>query len=126
MGAPPVTVTLYQNGIHVAESDPAFFTDPALVADDAIDMRGSNEWPEAVAEFLVAGERKRDAEKAYQAARNRVEALMAGHKRGWGGGYAVSVSVTPANPGRPAKPGEMIGARAETRRLNAKVMEEVS
>lgn len=35
MGGAPITVTFYQNGIHVTESDPAFFEDPALAAEMA-------------------------------------------------------------------------------------------
>jgi putative phage-type endonuclease len=88
--------------------------------DDALDLRQSNEWPEAVGDFLTAGEMKKSAEKRYSEARNRVEALLAGHKRGWGGGYSVSVSITPAKPDRAAEPGEIIKGRAETRRLIAK------
>jgi len=33
MGGARIVVTLYQNGIHVTDSDPAFFDDPALVAE---------------------------------------------------------------------------------------------
>lgn len=88
---------------------------PALV-DDAIDMRNSNEWPEACADFLQASETKKAAEKAYDLAKNRVAALLGEHKRGWGAGFSASVVVTPAKPDRLAEPGEVISGRKEARR----------
>lgn len=90
--------------------------------DDAIDMSGSNEWSEAVAQFIEAGAAKKAATLAYDEAKNRVVALLGNHKRGWGGGYSVNTSITPAKPDRPALPGEIIKGRAETRKYTAKEM----
>lgn len=90
--------------------------------DDAADMNGSNEWGEAVAQFIEASAAKKTAEKSYDEAKNRVVALLGDHKRGWGGGYSVNTSITAAKPDRPAEPGEVIKGRAEVRRYIAKEM----
>lgn len=92
------------------------------IVNDAVDMSMSNEWPEAVHAFFAAGEARRAINREYEEAKNRVTALLGGHKRGYGGGWSVTCSVTPANPGRPAEPGELIGVRAESRRYTAKEM----
>jgi predicted phage-related endonuclease len=92
------------------------------VIDDAIDMSASNEWPEAVADFLAAAKAKKSAEEAYAEAKNRVALLLGEHKRGFGGGYSVSVVVTPEKPDRPAREGEVIKGRAKTQRYMAKEM----
>lgn len=88
--------------------------------DDAIDMSGSNEWPEAVAKFLDASARRKSANEDYEDAKNRIVALLGNHKRGWGGGYSVNTSITAEKPDREARPGEIIKGRAETRRYTAK------
>lgn len=93
------------------------------VVDDAIDLSGSNEWPEAVAEFMAAGEARKEAAVAYDNAKNRVVALLGGHKRGYGSGYSVNTAVSHAIADRPARPGEIIKGRAETRRYTAKFQE---
>lgn len=88
--------------------------------DDAIDMSGSNEWSEAVAQFIEAGAVKKSATEAYDDAKNRVVALLGNYRRGWGGGYSVNTSITAEKPDRKARPGEIIKGRAETRRYTAK------
>lgn len=93
------------------------------VIDDSVDMRESNEWPEACADFIKAQAAKKEATGAYDLAKNRVELLLAGSKRGWGGGFSASVAVTPAKAERAPKPGEMISGRAESRRLTVKEQE---
>jgi len=93
------------------------------VIDDAIDMSGSNEWPEAVGEFVLAGERRKAANEDYDAAKNRVVSLLGGHKRAYGSGYSVNTAITAATPDRPARPDEIIKGRAETRRYTAKFTE---
>lgn len=92
------------------------------VIDDSVDMSASNEWPEAVGEFIAAADKRKSADQEYEFAKNRVVALLGGHKRGWGGGYQVNTSITPAKDDRPARPGEIIKGRAETRRYTAKEM----
>lgn len=87
------------------------------VIDDALDMRESNEWPEACADFLKAQEARKAADGAYDLARNRVESMLAGSKRGWGSGFSASVSVTAEKPDRMALPNEVIKGRKETRRI---------
>lgn len=88
--------------------------------DDAIDMTGSNEWSEAVAAFIEAGCAKRSASETYEDAKNRVVALLGNHRRGWGGGFSVNTSITPAKEDRLAIPGEVIRGRAEVRKYTAK------
>lgn len=92
------------------------------VVDDAIEIT-SNEWAEACNEFHTAGERRRAADATYEEAKNRVIRLLNGHKRGYGMGWQVNTSITPANPGREPRPGELIGKRAEIRKYTCKEME---
>lgn len=91
--------------------------------DDSLDMRDSNEWPEAVQQFIDAAAAKKDATEQYDEARNRVAALLGNYRRGWGGGYSVSTAITPAKPDRLAEPGEVIRGRSEARRYIAKIQE---
>jgi predicted phage-related endonuclease len=90
------------------------------IIDDAVNMSLSNEWAEAANGLYDAAEARRAAGHAYDEAKNRIVALLDGHRRGWGNGWAVNCSVTPANPGREPKPGELVGKRAETRRYTVK------
>ena len=92
------------------------------IADDSIDLSTSNEWAEAAHAFLMAGKGRSAANDAYDEAKNRVVALMGGHKRAYGNGWAVNCAVTPENPGRLPKPGELVGKRAEVRRYTVKEM----
>jgi predicted phage-related endonuclease len=92
------------------------------VIDDAICLDGNNEWPEAVAELIAASAIYKEADARKKAARNRVAGLIGNCKRAYGGGYSVSVAVTPATPDREALPGQIIKGRAEARRLTAKEM----
>lgn len=89
------------------------------VEDDAIEIT-SNEWAEACNDFFDAGEARRGANERYEAAKNRVVQLLGDHKRGWGMGWTVNTAITPANPGRPPKPGELIGVRKEVRKYTCK------
>lgn len=92
------------------------------VLDDAIDMGASDEWAGAAKALHDRAEARRDASGAYEEAKNQVVRLLNGHKRGWGAGWTVNTSITPANPGRPPKPGELIGKRTEIRKYTAKGM----
>lgn len=94
---------------------------PELI-DDAIDMGAGNEWAEAAHDLFNAAEARRAANDTYDAAKNRIVALLGTHRRGYGNGWSVNCAVTPANPGRDPKPGELIGKRAETRRYIVKEM----
>lgn len=93
------------------------------VDEDVIDMRESNEWAEAAHGLYMAAEARRRADDDYDLAKNRIAQLLAGHKRGWGNGWSVDTKIIPENPGRPAKPGEIIGKRKESRSYTAKEME---
>lgn len=92
------------------------------VVDDAVDMRLNNEWAEAANRFFDAGEVRRAANRDYAEAKNRVVSLLDGHKRGYGNGWSVTCAVTPENPGREPKPGELIGKKVEVRKYTAKEM----
>ncbi len=90
------------------------------VEDDAIDMSFDNEWPDLCAELLKLAEHRKAVEKNEAALKLEIEQKLNGHRRGFGSGYNVSVSVTPAKPDGPAAPGEIIKGRAEVRRLNVR------
>lgn len=90
--------------------------------DDAVDMRLNNEWAEAAHALFNAAADRKVANYTYDEAKNRVVALLDGHRRGYGNGWAVNCSVTPENPGREPQPGELIGKRAEVRRYTVKEM----
>lgn len=96
----------------------SLYSDPI---DDAIDLSGSNEWPEAVAKFIEAAAAKKTVNDAYDDAKNRVVALLGNYKRGWGNGYSVNTSITPEKHDRVALPDEIIKGRAETRRYTARL-----
>ena len=93
---------------------------PEVLDDGEVDMSANNEWAETVADFLAAGKAKRAANDEYDLTKNRLVKLLGSTKRARGGGYVVSVVVTPEKAERPARPGEMISGRVETRRYNAK------
>lgn len=92
------------------------------VIDDSIDMRESNEWAEAAHALWFAAAARKRADEEYDLAKNRVAQLLAGHKRGWGNGWKVNTRITPENPGRLPKPGELIGKRKESRSYVAEEM----
>jgi predicted phage-related endonuclease len=91
--------------------------------DEGVDMSASNEWPEAVQGFMAAQAAKKAATEDYDEARNRLADLLGPHKHGWGAGYSVNTSVTPAKDPRPAREGEIISGRKESRKYTASIME---
>jgi predicted phage-related endonuclease len=93
------------------------------VVDDAIDMSANNEWAGVCHDFHKAGEDRRVANAVYEDAKNHVVRLLGDHKRGYGNGWSVNTAITPENPGRLPKPGELIGKRTEVRRYTVKEME---
>lgn len=92
------------------------------IVDDAVDMTESNEWAMRVHDFYNAGEARKAANADYDEAKNHVIELLGHHKRGYGNGWSVNVSITPENFGRQPKPGELIGVKKEVRRYTAKEM----
>ncbi len=93
------------------------------VVDDAIDMSASNEWAGVCQDFHKAGTDRRVANAVYEETKNHVVRLLGDHKRGYGNGWSVSTAITPENPGRLPKPGELIGKKTEVRRYTVKEME---
>lgn len=88
--------------------------------DDEVDMTGHNELPEACAAFECARRARSEANDAYDEARNRLQAIIGGHKRAVTTGWRVTQSITPEKPPRPPNVGEMIPGRAEIRRLTVR------
>lgn len=113
MGLPPLPDGSAGAAHVLAELYPA-------ISDDALDMSLNNEWPEAAHALFEAATARKAANADYDAAKNRIAGLLRGRRRGYGNGWAVNCAVTPANPGRPPKPGEMIGKRAESRTYTAR------
>jgi predicted phage-related endonuclease len=88
--------------------------------DESIDLRLSNEFPEACAEALSKAEERKRIVIEEEEAKNRLRLLLGSARRGYSDQYSVSVAVTPEKPDRPARVGEIIKGRAETRRLMIK------
>lgn len=98
----------------------------ATLKDEVLDMSGSNSWPDMVSRFLEAAAAQKAAKESYDLAKNQIADALGDYKRGSGGGYSVTVSVTPPKEARLPKPDEMIGGRKESRRFTAKALETAS
>lgn len=92
------------------------------IADDAIDMSTNNEWSSVAHAFFNAGVSRREANAAYDEAKNRVVEILGGHKRAYGNGWQINTSITPENLGREPRPGELIGVKKEVRKFTVKEM----
>lgn len=90
------------------------------LADDAVDLSDNEQWTAAAASFAAASADRKEANARYEDARNHVAYLLGSHRRAYGNGWEASCSVTKENLGRLAKPGELIGKRAESRRYSVK------
>lgn len=88
------------------------------VVDDIIDLTGDNELPELCADALKMQRSRLDAKKTEDAIKARIESKLAGHAKGQAEGFFVSVGITPPNPGRLPKVGELIGVRKQVRKLS--------
>ena len=53
-------------------------------------------------------------------AKAKIMAKLGAHRRAICEGFAINLQVTPENPGRPALPDEIIGKRAEVRKVAVK------
>lgn len=84
---------------------------PQQIDEFPVDLTGNNEIEEICNGFLVAQADFKGAEKNLSAWKNRLFGVMQGHKRAVCVGYEINGVFTPENPGRPAVPGEIIGAR---------------
>lgn len=91
------------------------------IVDDEIEIT-SDEWSHAAHGLANAAIARKSADSDYGLAKNRIAQLLDGHKRGYGNGWAVDTKIVPENPGRIAKPGELIGVRRESRSYTAKEM----
>jgi predicted phage-related endonuclease len=90
---------------------------PSVPDTQPIDLRGHNELPFICTQFILARENKKASDSAYQAAKNELEAILAGHTKAETDGYRITVAVVKETPPRAPGPGEMIGGRASSRRL---------
>jgi predicted phage-related endonuclease len=75
------------------------------------DLSGDNEIETICVGFDTSRADRMQAEKHEQEWKNRLIEKMQGHTYGVCNGYDIRGSVTADNPGRPAKPGEIIGKR---------------
>lgn len=88
------------------------------IQDDLIDLTGDNELPGLCADALRMQRERLDAKKAEETIKARITEKLSGHAKAMVDGFFVSMSVTPPNPGRTPKPGELIGTRKEVRKIN--------
>jgi len=122
-------VTAFWASIDEGRPPPVDETDGATVIlkamypelhDEELDLEDNNEFPEACAHLLQWADARKLAAKEEDFAKNRIRALLGDCRRARGGGYRVSVAVTPAKEPRPPRDGEMIAGRAEARRITVK------
>lgn len=85
-----------------------------------IDLTGDNELPEILTELGQANKQRLTAEKIEKARKEQIKQKMGDARYARCGSWVIKQGVTPANPGRTARPGEIIGARAEVRKITIK------
>ncbi len=86
------------------------------VGDPAIDLSGDNEFSTQIDELIEASAARKAAEKRYHAASNALMAKLGPHRRGFTrDGFSASIVVVKERPTRPARIGDMIPGRAESR-----------
>lgn len=88
------------------------------LADETVDLTADNELPGLCADAMRLAADRLAAEKSERDIKNRIKAKLGQHMRAQANGFLINQIVTAANPGREPKPGELIGARKEARRLN--------
>lgn len=90
------------------------------MASESLDLSTNNAFIDACHTYLRTKAKIDELEKELNKAKATILHEMMGAKRAQGGGFEVSISITPERPPRPPKPGEMIPGRAESRRLIVK------
>lgn len=101
-------------------SDSAFRTLRELepeVVDEPADLSGDNEAPVLAADLLRLAEQRKALEKQEAEIKARLFDKLGGYRFALVDGFRIAQAVTPAKEPRPAKPGEIIPGRAESRRL---------
>lgn len=93
---------------------------PEMVDDEPIDLSSDNELPTLCEHVLSLAKMRLANEKIEKTCKARIMEKLGAHRRATCEGYAVSLSVTPENPGRPAEPGEIVGKMQEVRKVNVK------
>lgn len=95
---------------------------PVKVPNDnaPLDLTGHNELPVLCAELTKITPDRLDLEKREKDIKAQIEQIMGTATFGVTQGWQVSCSVTPANPGRPPRPGELIGKKREVRKYSVK------
>jgi len=93
---------------------------PETVDDGPIDMTSDNELPGLCATVLTLSKDRIAREKDEKNAKAKIMAKLGAHRRAICEGFAINLQVTPENPGRPALPDEIIGKRAEVRKVAVK------
>jgi putative phage-type endonuclease len=90
-----------------------------------IDLRGNNELPVLCAEYVEVVERRKKDEKREQEIENTFRQLLGPNETAMlAGGFIVSRKIGKASEGRPAKPGEIIGARRASDSIKISVEKE--
>lgn len=87
------------------------------------DLEANEDARKAAEAYVAAAATEKAAERARKQARNTLICALGNHRWGIGGGYQISQAVTGANPGTVITPnmvGQVIKARAESRRLTIK------
>lgn len=91
-------------------------TTPLEDRPEPLDLTDDEEADRLAQDWMREAARRKEAEKAEAAAKNRLTQRIGGHARAIGSGWAVTLSDVPGTPDRPAEPGEIIKGRAGHRR----------
>jgi predicted phage-related endonuclease len=88
--------------------------------DRPVDMTDDNELPELCARKLRLEEQRKAAEREEDDVKAQIMAKLGNVRCAMLDNFFITQTIIPENPGRPPKPGELIGKRAEVRRLAVK------
>lgn len=88
--------------------------------EEPADLTGDNEAPQLAADFLRLSAEIKEREAKRAEARNRLIEKLGPHRWAEATGFRISQAVTPEKEPRPARAGEVIPGRAESRRLIVK------
>lgn len=87
---------------------------------DPLDLSGSNEVPVLCSDLEETTSKRLELQKQEESLKNRLKAIMGNSTYARCGSWIIKCSVTPPNPGRPPRPGELIGIRSEVRKYSIK------
>lgn len=90
------------------------------IVDEIADLTNDNELPALCADLLNQTEARKKAEEAEADLKAQIMGKLGTSGKARTQGFFINLSVTPENPGRLPKPGELIGKRKEVRKLFVK------